>query len=391
MSRLWRQPVEQRVLTVPWNVGNPLTVTASQDTALSLTPVFAAVRHITDYCSTLPVKGYRKVGDDRLPMPLPRLFGDLEVQGRLVPWLSQAVSSLVLRGNAVGVKADSSGLGFPTAIQWIPMDLVHVDTSAPTPQWYINGQRVARTDIVHIPWMTLPGQILGLSPIEYYASTVSAGVMAQKFGLDWFSGGGFPPAVFQNSEKTLKPDEAAGIREKLATAIRKRQPLVTGKDWTYTPVLIPPEQAQFIESQKLSANQVAAIYGLDPDEVGGEAANGLTYSNEESRQIKRASNMRPYLVRFERAFASLLPERQFVRFNTDATIRADLKTRWDVHRLRFEMGATSINEIRTVEDEPPIVGGDEFGPPAPAPVLAAPPQVDPAVRYLSAVNQGETP
>jgi hypothetical protein len=135
---------------------------------------------------------------------------------------------------------------------------------------------------------------------------------------------------------------------------------VTGNDWDYTPITIPPEQAQFIESQKLSANQVAAIYGIDPDEIGGEAANGLTYSNEESRQIKRAANMRPYLVRFERAFASWLPDREYVKFHTDATIRPDIKTRWEVNKIRLDAGAVSLNEIRAQEDERPIPGGD-FG------------------------------
>lgn len=375
MSRLWSKPVEQRSITsVPWIQGGPLGSTVSQAKALQLTPVFAATRHITDFCSTLPLKAYRKAGDERMPMgKLPKLFADLETDGRTVSWLSQGFGSLVLRGNAVGIIVNNDGQGAISQVDWVSMDRVHVDDSTGAPRWFIDGRSVSRMDIVHIPWVTLPGRTLGLSPIEHYAATVAAGTSAQGFGNDWFAGGGFPPSVFRNTEKVLPPDAAQSIRARLVASIRRREPLVTGKDWEYTPITIPPGEAQFIESQKLSANQIAAIYGIDPDEIGGEAANALTYSNEESRQIKRVANMRPYLVRFEHAFASWIPRPQYVRFNTDAVIRADMKTRWEVHKIKHDIGAASVDEIRATEELPPLPNGQgqTYGP-APAPASPMP-------------------
>jgi HK97 family phage portal protein len=367
---LFRRTEERAIASVPWNVGAPLATSVSQDRALHLTPVFAAVRHITDYGSTLPLKSYRKVGeDDRVSITLPKLFADLRTDGRLVPWIGQGLASLAVRGNAVGLKVATDGFGFPTAVVWVSMDRVHVDDSTGVGQWFIDGRSVSRLDLVHIPWMTIPGRTLGLSPIEYYAATINAGLDSQGYGNDWFKGGGFPPAVFKNVEKVLPDDAAASIRARLSASIRRREPLVTGKDWEYTPVNIPPEQAQFIETQKLSANQVAAVYGIDATEIGGEAANSLTYSTEETRQINRAANMRPYLHRFEEAFASWLPSRQFVKFNTDATIRIDTKTRHEVYALQRTIGLRSINEQRALEDLPPVEGGDVH---VPAPVQQQP-------------------
>jgi HK97 family phage portal protein len=367
VSRLWKRPTEERAIsTVPWNVGAPLNATVSQERALHLTPVFAAVRHITDYGSTLPLKSYRKISEDeRVPVTLPKLFLDLRTDGKLVPWIGQALASLAVRGNAVGLKVATDGFGFPTGVAWINMDRVHVDDSTGRAQWYIDGRSVSPLDLVHIPWICVPGRTLGLSPIEYYAGTINAGIDAQVYGNDWFQHGGFPPAVFKNTAKQLNPGEASAVASRLNAAVKKRQPLVTGSDWDYTPITIPPEQAQFIESQKLSANQVAAIYGIDATEIGGEAANSLTYSTEETRQINRAANMRPYLHRFEEAFASWLPSRQFVRFNTDATIRIDTKTRHEVYESQRRTGLRSINEQRALEDLPPVAGGDVH---VPAPV-----------------------
>lgn len=373
---LFRRPrVEERVLSsVPWNYGGTLgDPSVSQERALSLVPVLAAVRHIVDFGSTLPLDAYRKTKGKRQEMPsLPKLFADLEADGLLVSWLGSGLASLAVRGNAVGLKAMTDGFGFPTNVTWVSMDRVYVDDSSGSGRWFIDGRQVSRLDLVHIPWITVPGRTLGLSPIQYAASTINAGLDSQNYGNKWFQGGGFPPAVFKNTQKTVSPEESTSIRQRLSASMRRNEPLVTGNDWDFTPISIPPEEAQFIETQKLSANQVAAIYGIDPTEIGGEAANSLTYSTEELRQINRAANMRPYLTRFERAFASWLPEKQYVKFKTDATIRTDTKTRYEVHEIARRIGLLSLNEERELEDLPPVEGGDVHVPPAPAPVPPAP-------------------
>jgi HK97 family phage portal protein len=360
MSLFFRKPETRAVTSLPWNVGGPLAGTVSQERALALTPVFAANRHITDLGSTLPLKPYRKTGETRQPMPtLPKLFADLETSGLLVPWLSQAISSVVLRGNAVGMIAATDGFGFPTNVVWLSMDRVFVDDSTGRGVWYVDGRQVSRLDLVHVPWITVPGRTLALSPIEYYARTINAGLDTQQYGADWFKNGGVPPGTFKNTAKTVSPEAAETISDRLMSAIKRRRPLVHGSDWQFEPIAIPPEQAQFIETQKLTANQVAAIYGINAVEIGGEPPNGLTYSNETDRHaMQRLANIRPYLVRFERVFASLLPDKQYVKFNEDAIIRADIKTRHDVYKIQNEIGLLSVNEQRALEDLPPVEGGD---------------------------------
>jgi HK97 family phage portal protein len=215
-----------------------------------------------------------------------------------------------------------------------------------------------------------------LSPIESYALTIVNGLGAQNYGTDWFNNGGFPPGTFKNSAKTVSQEEAEAIRARLVASIRARKPLVHGCDWEYSPVTVPPEQAQFIETLKMTANQVAAIYGIAPDEIGGEAANSLTYANEEHRETRRIADVRPWLVRFESVFSSMLPERQYVKFAADAVVRADLTTRYGAYKIAREIGLLSINEERALEDLPPVPGGNVTAPPA-APVPSASPIMQP--------------
>lgn len=374
--------VESRAITsVPWSVGDALTpAAATQERALRMGPVFSAVRLIADTVSTLPLKPYRKVGDDRQPMTgLPALFRDLDDRGELVTWLKRCVTSLMLRGNAYGLVTSRDGLGYPTVIQWLdPSDVSCNDTNPWAPVWYWRGRVIPSEDLLHIPWFVVAGKAQGLSPIEAYAVTTSTGLQAQEYGESWFRAGGVPPGTFKNSAKSVTPEEARQVKGRLVAAIRSREPIVYGSDWDYNPITVPPEQAQFIETMRMSATQIAAIYGLPPEYVGGNSGDSLTYSTVEQNQIRLNQSLRPLLVLLEDAFSAVLPTRQHVRFNADATARADLKTRYEAYQIALSMGLLTLDEIRSLEDLPPL-------PPAQQkPALPAPGQ--PGVPPLRVVS-----
>ena len=343
--------------------------------AAHLAPVFSAIRHIVDFVSTLPLDAYRMDGDTRTEITLPLLFRSQNDLGRagIGQWLGQAAYGLATAGNAVGWVAETDGFGFPSVVNWLRHEWWSYDET--NRQWYVGGQPVGSSQIVHIPWIVPTGHTIGLSPIEHYAAIAKAGLSAQDYA-DVRRGGGLPPAVLKNSQQTLDPDAALVIRDRAVAAFKSGKPFVTGSDWDLNISLIPPSHTQFIETLKLTASQIAAIYGIDPREIGGEAAGSLTYSTDESRSLNRANDMRPYMVRLESAFNRLLPERQFVKLNVDATFRTDLKTRTDVIGAQLADGRLSVNEARAIEDRPPVSGGDFHNVPAPS---AAP------------ITRGETP
>lgn len=340
---------------------NPQRVAVTEETAPRLAPVFAAHRYVIDYVSTLPVDAYRKDGATRVEMPsLPQLFASANDPGEigLVAWLGQAVYGL-MTGNAVGWILSTDGFGFPTKVAWLHWSQWAYDEYAK--QWRVDGNPVPSSQIVHIPWIVPPGKRLGMSPIEYYAAVARAGMSAQDYGD---VSANYPLAVFKNTVKEVTPEQSDQIRSRLASSMRRNMPLVTGNDWDFTPVSIPPNQAQFVETQKLTANQIASIYGVDPTEVGGTAANSLVYSTEELRQIRRAADNRPYYARLEHGFARILPAKQFMRFNLGAMLRVDAKTQAEVFEIERRMGTISRNEVRALNDREPIPGpeGDTFTP-----------------------------
>jgi len=202
---------------------------------------------------------------------------------------------------------------------------------------------------------TRPWKVLGLWPLGAQAAAITTGLGAQQFSADWFSNGGVPPGTFKNALKTVPPSEASAIKQRLVDAIRTHQPIVYGADWDYNPIAINPQEAQFIQTMKLTATEVAVIYGVPPDRVGGEKSSSLTYATTEQDSIDFVQfTILNYARKLESAFFRILPTRQYVRFNLDALIRPDILTRHKVYMLDRQMGLRNIAEIRDMENLPPV-------------------------------------
>src|SRR5690606_34383326 len=54
----------------------------------------------------------------------------------------------------------------------------------------------------------------------------------------------------------------------------------------------------------------------------------------------------------------------YLKYDTDALLRGDLKARYDAHRSALMTGWRTINEIRDLEGLGPLPGGDELAKPA---------------------------
>jgi HK97 family phage portal protein len=220
------------------------------------------------------------------------------------------------------------------------------------------GTEVPREQIVHIPWVTMPGRVVGLSPVQHFARTIGVGLSATEYGLSWFDNGGTPPWTMKNGAKALNPDEADEISDRLAARVRARKPLVYGSDWDFTALQVNPEESQFIETMRLNASQIAAIYGVPPEKVGGDTGGSMTYSTVELNQIDFSNTtLRPWLVRIEAKLSALMPGKEFVRFNVDAMIRTDTLTRYQAHASALTNGWRNRDEVRAIEDLPPLPDG----------------------------------
>lgn len=356
--------VEQRaVVSVPWDQGGPSLSTINSARALSLIPYFACVRLLSEQIAALPLHTYRENGDSPVRISS-RLFDRPAAVGPLNRWLKQAVVSLAMRGNAYGLVVARDGFGFATQIEWLHPDEVHVDESRPTlPVYYWRGTPIPYGDMFHIAWFIEPGKVKGLSPIAAFAASIGVGLEATDYGASWFEHGGTPPATFKNQQRTLTNDQAEAVSQRLDAAMRRRRPLVYGADWNFEAMQVSPEESQFIETMKLNATQMATIFGIPPELVGGESGGSLTYDNPALDGLSlHKLTLRPWLEMLEEHFDLLLPERQYVEFNPDALLRSDTRSRYEAHRVALDAGFMTVNEVRKLEGLGPVDGGDAVKP-----------------------------
>jgi HK97 family phage portal protein len=393
---------EQRAITdLPWSTGGTLSTTVSVDRALSLVPVYAAIGLLARTVSCTPLHAYRRVDDEeRRRVTLPALFLSMDTEAHLKTWLHQAVVSLATRGNLYGLVTSRDGFGYPTAVTWLNPTAVTVEdqnTSGPgslaMPIWRWHGRQIhvgpadaATSDIIHVPWFPIPGQIEGLSPLGVVASMIATGINAQDYASEWFANGGIPPGTMKNTARTLLPEEADAVKGRLVSTIRSRKPLVYGSDWDYNPIALPPNDAQFVETAKLTATQVAAIFDVPPDRIGGELGGPLTYSSPEQAALHLVTfSLRNWFELFEETFSAMIPRQQYIKFNADSLVRADIKTRHEVYKTGRSIGLYCVDELRALEDRPPLADhalGQDYTPLAVAfDDLPDPePNADPTVR-----------
>lgn len=363
LMRATEPAAEQRAVSFQdvWGSGvdiSPIRA-SSIDTALTLVPVFAATRLLADGVASLPLQTFRQQGATRARVDDPGLVRDPSQQGTAYDWLHRAMTSLTLRGNAFGYITQFDAEMHARQVEWLHPDEVTVEDNRARsrPRWYWQGRPLDPDRVLHIPGYTLPGQVLGLSPIAAYALTIETGLLSQQFGRDWFKNGSVPASVLQ-TEHAVKPDDATVMKERFRRAASAREPVVLGQGVEYKPIAVPPNESQFLATMKATVNQIAAIYGIPPEMIGGESGSSMTYANVEQQAINFVTyTLRPHLVKLETAISSLLPRPQYVKFNVDGIIRADLKSRYEAHSLALRDGWKSKDEVRALEELPPLPDG----------------------------------
>lgn len=332
---------------------------SSVDAGLALAPVYSAVRLIAEGVGKLPVNQYRDTGTRKVKMPAGPLITAPSNYLRPFDWKVCGVTMALLHGMAYALITSRDGYGNPTSAEWLPSELVTVIDSSPynpmKAKFYYAGRPVNREDLFIIRGLTVAGRTEAISPLRAFQSLIESGHNALEYGNGWYRSGGFPPGVFKNVTQTVTAEQSTEIKKRLVRAIRTHEPLVIGSDWEFSPITVPPNEAQFIQSMQLNATQVAAIYGIPPERIGGSRGDSLTYSTQEQESISLITDtLDPWLVRFEEAYSEALPQPQVAEFDRDARIRHDITTRYGVYRTARDIGLFNVNELRELEDREPL-------------------------------------
>lgn len=362
----------------------PSGVAVSPDSAMRLGAWWASVELIAGVGSSLPLDEFRKVGKEQIEVDLSTVFDDPDPDPSItaVAWRAQVLRSAVARGNAY---ADLLGadMGSPTGAVTIHPDTVRWEfekglNGSRVWQVYVGGVRRDRWplgDLWHFPLFLQPGSPVGLSPVAYHRNSIGAAVAAQQFGQQIFDGSGLATVLIKVPGDPGE-DQAKALKAKVLEATSgARGPLVLPEQISYEKISIDPEDSQFLDTQRYGVEEIARIVlGGFPELIGSSVSGGgsITYANREQRMADFiALSLAPrYLVPLEAAMSQLTGAGRYVKHNVDALLRADLAGRFAAYeanaRIAQAMGVAPLtgNDMRRLENKPPIAGGDEFRQPA---------------------------
>jgi HK97 family phage portal protein len=339
-------------------------VPVNPSTALQHSAVWACVNLIAGSISTLPLAAYRRGERDPLP-ELPPILRAPSAGWTLPEFVYALLQSLLLRGNCFGLIVDRSGAGLlPAQVELLAYERVGVEVNGRI-IYRIDGHEVDPASIWHVRAFTAPGQVLGLSPIAHARQAIGLGIGAERYAAKFFGESAIPSGVL-TSDQDIKQERADQLKARWRESHGgNRDIAVLGNGARFQPVTIPPEEAQFLETTQANIRTIARYFGVQPELIGADSGNSLTYANVEQRALDFLTfGLRPWLVRLETALSALLSSTTSVKFNAAGLVRTDLLTRYQAHESAIRAGWKLRSEVRELEDLPPVAGIDDQEGPA---------------------------
>lgn len=362
-----RSADENAADTMPAEVAPPsrsAQVGVTLGRALGLSSVYRAMAIWATAASQLSVDVWR--GDSKVT-PQPAIVRKPDLTMPRSAFIELSVTSLAGHGNAYWrLHRDSFGV-VRTATVLDPM-LVTPQTSLADPSrvtgYSYQGKTLKKDEIQHLQLLRIPGRPTGLGPIQAARLEISGALDVQDYATQWFDRGDIPPG-YLSTDQRLNGDVAKATKDAWYEDRKRIRVLHSGVKFVTTS--LNPKDAQWIESQNLSALQVARMFGIPPRlllvSLDGSSD---TYSNlqDEDLAFVRWTLQKP-LREIEEAWTEITAHGQTVRFNLDGILRADTKARYEAHKLGIDAGWLLKNEVREIEGLAAIPGLDD-----PKPVAA---------------------
>jgi HK97 family phage portal protein len=237
-----------------------------------------------------------------------------------------------------------------------------------------NGRRtetLLTEEVLHIRGATRDG-VLGWSPISIARGALSL-ALGQSQTAQAMSDNGLRPSGVMSYPIAMTREQKEFLRDGMASmyggADKAGKLIIADGGAKYDAISFTPEDSQFLEQRKLSAEDTARIFGCPPTSVG--ITDKATYSNTEQEARALVQNcIGPLAARVESAMMrSLLTDAgrrtYYIEHDLDGLLRGDVKSRFDAYRLARETGVYSANDVRKKENEPPIgPNGDLYHMPA---------------------------
>lgn len=360
-------------LTRLWGAKSKSGVRVNQKSALGLSAVYGAVRILSETFASLPVHVHERRDNSRNVANMHPVHSLLAVSPHsyYIPFDFKAamLTWTLMRGNGYAlIERNTDGT---------PAELLVLDSAQVTPvvgdddvlRYRVTGMRnlVEYEDMIHLKGLSFDG-IEGKNPLEVARESIGRGIASQNYGSEVFENGSFLSGILTTDNPSIKPQQRSEMEDAWASryqgaAGKGKTPVLT-HGFKYQSIALNPRDAQFIESSRMTVEDVARIFRV-PLHMLSHLADA-TFNNIETMSLEFVKySLLPWVLKFEqectrKLFTESEKGSYEVKMNVEGLQRGDFKTRTEGYAKMFGIGAMSQNDIRGLEDWNPIENGDTY-------------------------------
>lgn len=352
-----------------WFPRSTAGITATPDTACTVSAYFAAIRNISEDIAKLPISIYRPGSStlERITDPVEALLEDSPnpIMGGIA--FRECLTAHALSWGNGYAEIVRSASGKPVELWPIHPALVRVCVDGDNNLTYEvlikSGQRIVLRpeNMFHLHGLGGDG-FQGYSVARFAAESVGTSIAAQQFGAAFFGNGSTFGGVLMHPNQMSKEAQdrlVQSIEERHTGARKAFRLMVLEEGMKMESAGIPPRDAQYLELRQFMVSDIARWFRIPPHKIGDLQA--ATFSNIESLNIQfLQETLLPWIGRWEQEIRrKLLAPGLVARHGVQSLLRGDQAARAQFYREQFNIGVLSINEIRASEGLNPIEDGDE--------------------------------
>ena len=348
--------------------------TITEQTALTLSTVWACTSLVSETIGTLPLHIYKKTANGRERADDYQLSYILRNKPNTkstssVLWQS-TVASMLLRGNGI-LKKLTVGNKL-VGLQFMPYDKLQIrlDFEGNAEYYEIQSRgisvKIPNKDIVRIPNFTIDGN-WGLSTITYGAKMFANSLNGMDSANNMFEKGLLQTVAFK-TDKRIRGEQREEFRksfEQYSGAMNSGKAILLEDGMDVKTVSLNPKDAQLLESRAFSVEEICRWFRVDPSMIGhGNAVSNWGTGLEQKMIGFLTFTLRPILTRIEQAINNeLIPLEDrgiyYAEFSIDGLLRGDSTSRATFFREMVNAGIMTRDEVRKLENLPPLGGNAE--------------------------------
>ncbi len=339
-------------------------------TAMQIIAVYACVRVLSEAIAQLPlhVYEYTDKGKERVPKhPLSFLLHD-QPNPEMTSFVFREtlMSHLLIYGNAYA-QIIRNGRGEVMGLYPLMPDKIKADRDErnrliykynrydeQNPNFREQGEIILPAEqVLHIPGLGFDG-LVGYSPIAMAKNAIGLAVACDEYGASFFANGASPSAVLEHPGVIKNPERVREAWHRAYGSGNAHKTAILEEGMKYTPISIPNNEAQFLETRKFQIEEIARLYRVPLHMIGD--LDHATFSNIEHLSLEFVKyTLDPWLIRWEQSLMkSLLSDsekgRYFIKFNVEGLLRGDYASRMQGYSIGIQNGFLCPNDVRELED-----------------------------------------